>query len=89
MTMKINYRGGLKDLSGYFVSLGTYRVDHDLGHTQYDVFTQAKAFNDVIIVTGIYPNYCTIETRNRATGALSNCKFSFHIVGQNYPIANI
>lgn len=74
---------GAKNVYGGFISTGIAKIEHDIGHTKYNVFTQKRYHADEITVTGIYSTYFTVQVRRN--GTLISSEFDFNIIGDNYP----
>ena len=81
--MGVTKTWGAKNVGGGFISTGIARIEHDIGHTKYNVFTQKRNPTDSISVTGLYSTYFTIEVRRN--GVLTSSQFDLNVIGDNYP----
>lgn len=82
MGVSLSFKNSKLNISGGFISTGIAKVEHNLGHTKYNVFTQKRHHADEITVTGIYATSFTVEVRRN--GTLISSDFDFNIIGNNY-----
>lgn len=83
--MSVTWGGRLRELHTYEISTGVYRIEHDLGHRKYNVFTQARVSGIYTVVTALEMYYAVVEVRNISNGALRSAPFDVTFIGDNYP----